>query len=672
MTEVLEGERKMRNFINIILTIVTLFLVISCSNNKVNDILNGSFIEPPEKMNIPTLLKPNYNEIITSDCVFIWTKVENATSYRIEICGNEQFKELVFNKEVDIEQLQVSISELTLVSRKLFWRIIPLFSGINGSPSETFRINVILSGIIYVSNSFTSSSSSTNGFGYSDDPFKSIDDAVDIANKIDGIQKIYIAEGTYTTESVISQDVEIYGGFSKADWNLRDKDIYKTIIIPRSYTQFTFLSPITRSTIIDGIYFDNYYVGYCTCIYISASASPVISNNVFKNTFQEATQISIYSLNYSNPLIQNCNLEMQSSNNSIPNVSTLDSNVEIINSTFNGAVQLMTIDANVYNSTFNGGMTIQGSSSIVHNNNFMNTLFINGSYSEVYNNSMYIYCWILLNQGNIASNYLEGSTSLSCGYAKFEKNSIIGALRLWGGGSTDILNNYFSNKITQTYSDNIYVYIRSSSNSTEGNILIENNYFEIPILTGSDASAIRINTYDNNSTSSIFSIYFVNNTIKYRNSLSYTNYGIYYINNKPINAYFLNNIFVTTGSSDFNIGIWVNNAMYPTMRYNSFVGTSLVNHALNLSWTSYSSDGLNILTGSVTNTYDFNYNNVFVNIEATSAPYILKSTATCAIDKGYNYSILGTNISDFLVTDITSSHSRLSGSAIDIGAYEYQ
>ena len=222
-------------YLNLIVLVFFLFLI-TCSNNNVDYILNGGFIPESDLNSRPILISPENNKIFIKDFFLIWTAVSNSTKYVVEITDDYNFNNIVSVKEVENELLQISLSELTDHSAKFYCRVTPFSNRTRGISSEIFQFNILLKGIIYVS---VSSTASDQGHGLYNDPFKNIEDAVNYANLLDGVQKIYIAEGTYTSEASITNNIEIYGGFSKSDWSLRDKDTYKSVIFPEMYSAFT-------------------------------------------------------------------------------------------------------------------------------------------------------------------------------------------------------------------------------------------------------------------------------------------------------------------------------------------------------------------------------------------------------------------------------------------------
>ena len=603
----------------IFLFIIIFFFVINCNNNKIEDIINGNFIEPPDTNAIPLLLKPDNNNLITDSFYLIWTSVNNADKYLVEIYNNNSY----FIKETDTEQLQVSISEITTSSNKFYWRVTALFDGIKGNPSEVFVINILVSEIIYVS---TSSTGSDNGHGLSNDPFKTLEDAVEVSNILPGIQKIYISEGSYVANVSILDDVEIYGGYSSTDWSIRDIKLNKTFIRPRYITAFALSSPITRSTIIDGIIFDH-LSGYSIDLLISMSASPVVSNNIFYNSSEDASPMAIIVQNYSNPLIRNCTFSLMSSSftGSKPSFSSNIGNPEVLNCTFYGSVNI------------NGGML------------------------------------------RFEENYSEGSISINTktkdDLISFVNNHIYNYVKInyYNTGKINLYNNFINSKSYQNESVSIILQKNnnpSTSSSNENIIFIGGNYIE----SGTSQFNECLNFSMNYNLTSSISLYIINNTFKIGNCLestvSSTCLNLWLEDTSTINALVLNNIFIDTWNRGSLTSAIRCDQSILTISYNAFVGTSFIERAVT-GYYLYSVDGLNTLIGSISNTYDYDYNNVFNNINDPDAPYSLKSSASCAIDKGYNIQISGTNISDRLVTDITLTNLRLSGGIIDIGAYEY-
>ena len=247
----------------------------------------------------------------------------------------------------------------------------------------------------------------------------------------------------------------------------------------------------------------------------------------------------------------------------------------------------------------------------------------------------------------------------------------------YGYGKIEIQNNVINNS-TSNCMRIFCVHPSNFAPTTNNNvILIGGNYFSMTESTNS-WWMIRIEGLDNFSGTS--DIYFYNNTLNLICDISNTNstnlISEFYNYSNQANTYYYNNIFVLTGSSIASARA-IDCRNVPTIRaYNNlFVGTKIINDTF-LAYTGSSTlsgsiTNLNSICGSVSNLYDYDYTNVFSNIESSFTPYILKSTATNAIDKGYDYTIYGTSISDILINDITMTNSRVLGAAIDIGAYEF-
>lgn len=64
--------------------------------------------------------------------------------------------------------------------------------------------------------------------GTHDLPFKSIENALELANLLPSQPDIIVAEGTYYCSLIITQPIKIYGGYSSTDWNDYDPQTYTT------------------------------------------------------------------------------------------------------------------------------------------------------------------------------------------------------------------------------------------------------------------------------------------------------------------------------------------------------------------------------------------------------------------------------------------------------------
>ena len=672
--------------IKIMIEIIFFFIILltlSCQNNNMQGILDGNFIERSNEALI--LLSPADKEVLNKDFILIWIPFKYADKYVVEVSNDETFGTLILNKESITEQLRVSFSELPTSTSIFYWRVKPYIGRLECKYSDPRKFNIIRD-IIYVS---ISSTSSENGYGSSNEPFKNINDAVEYANQLESIHKIYVAEGTYTCSTTIRKDVELYGGFSKADWNLRDINIYKTLVLPGNYTTFSVGNSIKRNTIIDGFYYEIYGSYYESNILISMSASPVISNCFFTNLSEStySTSVSVAAKDYSFPLIKDCSFFITPSA-SIDSLNAYNSFPIIQNCTFNGDVSATSSSIDIQKCIFNNPVYCSRSHLKLINSTSTNqiTIELSTTGSEIsnnyFNNNIEIRYGLITFKNNFINGILRLVTINPTDYLTFENNIIYGEADLnnANGGNIAIVNNYL--KINPSHSDyNIKVHFNYndlSSTSIDYSIIVSGNVMECPSSPLYQSRSIIADSDQFLSGSNL--LYIVNNTIKIPFITNSTQdiCGIY-LNDYYglLDTYIYNNIFVDLGNTNSNVSaLELYGSKMPTLSDNVFVGTSIINHSFkhDLSGTYYFLDftSLSTLAGTTSNTFDYDYTNVFNNISDTSTWYILKSTATCAIDKGYNCPINGTNISDFLVTDITSSHSRLSGTAIDIGAYEYQ
>lgn len=167
---------------------------------------------------------------------------------------------------------------------------------------------------IYVNQQF----GDDGNFGTPDEPFQSIQAAIDYATANYEKTDIFISEGTYSSNYRVSgqpvvkmeEGISIYGGYSNSNWTNRDIDLYKTILIDSSTTGGELDSPnrtidfkdISANSIIDGFYV------YCGTGEINLGiflvrSSPIIQNNRV-HTYDGGLSVCIYNLDNSSPIIR--------------------------------------------------------------------------------------------------------------------------------------------------------------------------------------------------------------------------------------------------------------------------------------------------------------------------------------------------------------------------------
>ena len=359
----------------------------------------------------------------------------------------------------------------------------------------------------------------------------------------------------------------------------------------------------------------------------------MISNNLFYNSTEMKGYTGLISMTNSDITIQNCQFITTLSNYIPPSVKYYGL-TRCLNSTFYGSVSFNGTNIDISNSLFSVHTTFTGETINIDNSFFTGNLYLyqtgNGD---------------VLLKNNTINAYFRFNFCDTC--------------------KANVLNNIIS-KVTNSLGS---IRINSCSTSVPdgnfnfiGNIVSNNSSNGLSIIITSSVSANIIN----------------NTIIRY--NLASMNSGSFLgflVESSNINVNLVNNLFADTGNNTENAMIsflaYSNSTDKPNIVNNLFVGTTTINNALLLNNSgTFSVDALNTYLGTTSNTYDYYYTNIFTDINDPASAYVLKSTATSAIDKGINFLLNGSSISDILVTDISLIHPRLYGTAIDIGAYEYQ
>lgn len=156
--------------------------------------------------------------------------------------------------------------------------------------------------------------------GSQDEPKKTIQAAIDIAESLDTSADVYVAEGTYSkdynTDGVpvvlLKEGISIYGGYSDTDWSIREPLIYISTIKDDSTNDGALDNPnraieggnrITENTIIDGFKIEGGDGEISFAIFNHDGASPTIQNNTICGSSYN-NSAGIYNTESSSPIIQ--------------------------------------------------------------------------------------------------------------------------------------------------------------------------------------------------------------------------------------------------------------------------------------------------------------------------------------------------------------------------------
>jgi hypothetical protein len=183
------------------------------------------------------------------------------------------------------------------LSLKLFWApfiVLALWiSGCGDGLREGVKIlvegfdEIKAEGIVYVR---ASDGDDTNP-GTRDLPKATIQNAIDVAADLLEVAEVHVAEGSYVvsfqedTHVKMKKGVSLYGGYSSANWDVRDPDQYSTIIRDTSVSgeggnrAVDCGDNLTSATVIDGFIIQG-GSGPISVAINCRSSSPTIQNNV--------------------------------------------------------------------------------------------------------------------------------------------------------------------------------------------------------------------------------------------------------------------------------------------------------------------------------------------------------------------------------------------------------
>lgn len=156
--------------------------------------------------------------------------------------------------------------------------------------------------------------------GSQDEPKKTIQAAIDIAESLYTTADVHVAEGTYSRDYntdgipvvLLKEGISIYGGYSDSDWSIRDPLTYITIIKDSSTNDGTSDNVnraidsgngITENTIIDGFKIESGDGEASFAIFNHDGASPTIQNNTICGSSYN-NSVAIYNTESSSPIIQ--------------------------------------------------------------------------------------------------------------------------------------------------------------------------------------------------------------------------------------------------------------------------------------------------------------------------------------------------------------------------------
>ncbi len=111
------------------------------SNNVLVYEINPAFIVTKEMLDPVTLINPLNNNILLDSCIFIWTSVPNATSYRIQVSSTWSFEEIVIDDSLS-NTIFIPVEELSS-NTKYYWRVMASANDYSSSWSDIWYFTTI-------------------------------------------------------------------------------------------------------------------------------------------------------------------------------------------------------------------------------------------------------------------------------------------------------------------------------------------------------------------------------------------------------------------------------------------------------------------------------------------------------------------------------------------------
>ncbi|MCG8570078.1 MAG: hypothetical protein MJB14_08060 [Spirochaetes bacterium] len=154
-------------------------------------------------------------------------------------------------------------------------------------------------------------------------PKETIQGAIDYIIENSNQGNVYVAQGIYEQDFqsaqlpvvVLSDKISLYGGYSAADWEIRDYQMYQTIIQDTSTTGGSISNPncaflgedISTQTIIDGFIINGGGGDISFAVFNKDQSSPTITNcTIFGGS--GVNSVAMYNFQSSHPVIQSCTI----------------------------------------------------------------------------------------------------------------------------------------------------------------------------------------------------------------------------------------------------------------------------------------------------------------------------------------------------------------------------
>ena len=308
---------------------MSFFVLVQCNGTTTQQLLDGDFIATNSKRIV--LVSPLSGQLIVAQSqTFLWTSINGAGKYQIQIAKDSQFAQIVLDRIVTENYFTLSSADTSvqLASGNYHWRVRVAYLK-NNLESEALAFGFLP---VAANGGFTlyvnGASAVTPLQGTQTNPYTTISGAIAGASSIrvgDTTKpvQIRVASGTYAEYFTLRGGMSLFGGYDGSNWS-RNVTTNQTILEPPAsgasalrVDEETTLA-LRGSTVIDGFYFgaikaassgsnglitlsgasptitNNYFNSYSAslfqrCIYASGG-SPLISSNAFnKSTTQDAS-----------------------------------------------------------------------------------------------------------------------------------------------------------------------------------------------------------------------------------------------------------------------------------------------------------------------------------------------------------------------------------------------
>jgi hypothetical protein len=245
---------------------ILLFLLVQCNGTTTQQLLDGDFIATNSKRIV--LVSPLSGQLIVAQSqTFLWTSINGAGKYQIQIAKDSAFDQVVLDRIVTENYFTLSSTDTTaqLASSNYHWRVRVAYLK-NNLESDVFTFGFLP---VAADGGFTlyvnGASAVTPLQGTQTNPYTTISGAVAAASSIrvgDTTKpvQIRVASGTYPEYFTLRGGMSLYGGYAASNWN-RSVTTNQTILEPPAsgasalrVDEETTLT-LRSSTVVDGFYF---------------------------------------------------------------------------------------------------------------------------------------------------------------------------------------------------------------------------------------------------------------------------------------------------------------------------------------------------------------------------------------------------------------------------------